>query len=110
METRYSFRRATSLPMGAESGRTHPTMGKNAAKRRARTIRMVVIPKPEPGTRSVIDRIGEGTVVFTGTLTTTTMACGKCGAPLIRGMRVDQIQHIVLRCNACGAYNESLVS
>lgn len=36
------------------------------------------------------------------------MECGNCGAPLVKGLGAHQLQNIVLRCNACGAYNESL--
>ena len=95
--------------MGAISGRTYRTVGKNAAGRRKRTIRMVVIPEPAPGTRSVINYQGEGTLIFSGAGAGTTMICGKCGAPLVQGMRIDQLQGLVLRCKACGSYNETLI-
>lgn len=95
--------------MVAESGRTFPTMGKASRHKKARTIRMVVIPEPEAGTRSVLKRTGEGTVVFQGQ-GSTKMVCGKCGAVLVTGMRVDQIRNVVLTCNNCGSYNETLVT
>ena len=97
--------------MGAISGRTYRTVGKNAAGRRKRTIRMVVIPEPAPGTRSVINYQGEGTVIFRSTAgPTTELVCGKCGAPLVVGMTVDQIRGMVLRCKRCGSFNETMVS
>jgi hypothetical protein len=82
-----------------------------ASKRKKRVLRLVVIPEPAPGTRTVMNRTGEGTVVFAGQGgPPITMVCGNCGAPLIEGMAVKQIQGFVLRCNRCGAYNETLIS
>jgi hypothetical protein len=100
--------------MGDASGRTYPTMGKKATKRRMRTIRLMVIPEPPPGTRSVFRLAPEapGTLVmnFTGRLKTADleMVCGNCGAPLVRGVNVSQFQSIVFVCNGCGMYNDSL--
>lgn len=97
--------------MDTASGRSGLTMGKNAQNRRKRAIPMVVIPEPAPGTRTVMVRTGEGTLVFDAPSgPATTLVCGKCRAPLVQGMRVDQIEGMVLRCNQCGAYNESLIS
>lgn len=79
-------------------------------KGRSRTIRMVVIPEPEPGTRSVLLLEGAGTIVMSGEGPPTTLVCGNCMAPLARGIRVDQIRNVVLRCNRCKRFNEPLVS
>lgn len=85
-------------------------MGKRA-KPQKRSIRLIVIPEPEPGTRSVIEMQGKGTVIMNaGDAPGTTMVCGNCGAPLVKGIRINQLQQIVLRCNGCGSYNETLVS
>jgi hypothetical protein len=84
-------------------------MGKKAKARRMRTIRLVVIPEPKPGTRSVLNYTGKGTLVMRGdTSPGTTMVCGKCEAPLIEGVGMDQIVDIVFHCNRCGAYNQTL--
>jgi hypothetical protein len=86
-------------------------VGKKAAKRRVRQVRLVVIPQPEPGTRTVINYQGEGTVIFRSpTGPATELLCGKCSAPLVVGMAVDQVRRIVLRCKRCGSFNEALVS
>ena len=86
-------------------------MGKKAQSRRTRIIRMVVIPEPAAGTRSVMNRQGEGTVIFAAPNgPNTTLVCGKCEAPLAVGMRVDQIVALVLRCNRCGSFNEPMVN
>lgn len=76
---------------------------------KGRVIRMVIIPEPPPGTRSVLKYTGAGTVVAQGP-GNTTMACGKCGAPLIKGAAVQTLRNIVLICKNCGSYNESLVT
>lgn len=76
--------------------------------RLGRIIRLHVIPEPAPRTRSVINRQGEGTVIFRSDQgPNTTLVCGKCAAPLAERMLVNQLQGMVLRCNQCGSYNES---
>lgn len=66
-----------------------------------------VIPEPDPGTRAGLDFIGEGSLAIVGYETGLSFDCGKCGAPLMRGVRRGQIRGAVLRCNACGAHNET---
>jgi DNA-directed RNA polymerase subunit RPC12/RpoP len=34
--------------------------------------------------------------------------CGGCRAALIEGMNAGQVSNIVIRCPACGVYNETL--
>jgi hypothetical protein len=100
--------------MGAESGRTYRTMtGAKKRARKRRTIRLVVIPEPEKGTRSVLIFNGEGTLAMRLAGTSgppVTMVCGNCSAPLTEGITVDQVQNLVFRCNRCGAFNETLIS
>lgn len=79
-------------------------------KPRRRTIRLAVIEEPVPNTRSVFLYEGTGTVAFQGEASPgLTMVCGKCGAPLVQGVGMDQIRNIVIKCNRCQAYNETLV-
>ena len=80
---------------------------KPARKKTERRIRMMVIPEPEPNTRSVLVYTGAGTVLMRGP-GNVVMECGNCGAPLIVGMPVATLQSVVLRCASCGAYNDSL--
>jgi hypothetical protein len=76
--------------------------------RPTQTIKLIVIPKPLPGTRTVFDRQGEGGIVFDAADgPEIVMVCGNCGAQLVRGMRADQLRNIVMRCNGCGSYNET---
>lgn len=85
-----------------------PTLNKSIPRERAkRHIRLMVIPKPEPNTRSVIVYTGEGTVVMSGP-GNSVMECGNCGVPLIEGVPVANIQNIVFRCPSCGEFNETL--
>ena len=78
-----------------------------AKKQRRRTVRMIVIPEPEPNTRSVLLYTGPGTVVMRGP-GNVTMVCGQCNSPLLEGMKVTQVQNLVFRCKNCGAFNETL--
>jgi len=70
-------------------------------------IRLPVIPEPDPGTRSVFERQGEGTVFFAGRFSGLSLDCGTCDAPLVVGMAPGQVVGIVLRCAACGAFNDT---
>ena len=66
-----------------------------------------VIPEPDPDTRTVFEKLGEGTTLFQGFDTNIALVCGTCGAPLAAGLQQTQIQGIVLRCKQCMAFNET---
>ncbi len=69
--------------------------------------RLQVIPEPDPDARSVFCLTGTGTVIFQGFESGLAMDCGKCGAPLVAGLRREQIRGVVLKCNSCGAFNDT---
>jgi hypothetical protein len=72
-------------------------------------IKLHVIPEPAQGTRSVLLREGEGTVVFRADhAPRVVMDCGACDARLVQGVPVSQIENVVLKCNGCGAFNETV--
>lgn len=75
--------------------------------RAKRHIRLMVIPEPEPNTRTVFHYTGEGTVVMRGR-GKTVMECGSCGVPLVIGLAVSEISSLVFRCPNCGEFNETL--
>jgi hypothetical protein len=66
-----------------------------------------VIPEPDPGTRSVFEKVGKGTVLFQGTSGSTAYGCGKCGEPLVVGVPLEQLVNLVLGCSSCGAFNKT---
>jgi predicted RNA-binding Zn-ribbon protein involved in translation (DUF1610 family) len=76
-------------------------------KRRKRHIKLMVIPEPETNTRTVLIYQGQGTIMMSGP-GNSVMECGNCGAPLIQGVAVSQIQNLVFRCASCGQYNETM--
>jgi len=76
-------------------------------KRAKRHIQLMVIPEPEPNTRSVFIYTGEGTAVMRGP-GNVVMECGNCGVPLVDGVSVANVQNIVFKCPNCGAFNETL--
>jgi uncharacterized Zn finger protein len=80
---------------------------RKGATPKKRRIRLMVIPEPEQGTRSVLVYTGEGTVVMRGP-GNVVMECGNCGVPLLEGVKVAQIQNLVFRCPSCGSFNETL--
>jgi len=94
--------------MGSVCGGFLISKQKGTDKQRHRTIRMMVIPEPAPNTRSVLLYTGPGTVVMRGQWNVT-MVCGKCASPLLEGVKTAILQNMVVRCQNCGAFNESLV-
>ncbi len=70
-------------------------------------VKLALIPQPNPNTRTVFVYEGKGTVVMQGP-GKLVMDCGGCGVPLLQGVRIEQVQNVVFRCPACGAYNETL--
>jgi len=69
-------------------------------------VALTVVPEPDPNSRTVFEKGGEGTLIFEGRETSISYDCGDCSAPLAVGILVSQIPGIVLRCARCGAYNE----
>ncbi|WP_419206668.1 SEC-C metal-binding domain-containing protein [Photobacterium leiognathi] len=69
-------------------------------------IKLKIIPEPDPNTRSVFIYNGEGTTVFRGYETGIEMNCGHCSSPLISGLNSNSVSNIVIRCKACGKFNE----
>ncbi len=70
-------------------------------------IKLRVIPKPAEGTRSVINLTGPGTVAFSGH-GDVVLECGNCGEPLAENVQEGQLSNLVIRCNNCAEYNETL--
>jgi hypothetical protein len=70
-------------------------------------VALTIMPEPDPGTRSVFQRVGEGTVFFAGRATQTSFDCGKCHTALMVGVVLEQAGGAVLRCPNCGAFNDT---
>lgn|GEM_PF-1673236 len=70
-------------------------------------LSLSVIPEPDPGSRAVFIYNGAGTVVMRGAEVGLSIDCGKCAAPLIVGVPVQRLQSLVIRCKACGAFNDT---
>ncbi|MGE0104966.1 MAG: SEC-C metal-binding domain-containing protein [Blastocatellales bacterium] len=70
-------------------------------------IMLKVIPEPDPNTRTVFEKIGEGSILFQGFETNIALVCGACNAVLAAGMASDKVRHIILRCNLCGSFNDT---
>ncbi len=80
---------------------------KTAQMNKTRHVRMAVIPEPAPGTRSVLVYEGPGTVAMRSQ-GNVTMECGKCGSPLLVGIKTSHVVELVFKCSKCGAFNETL--
>lgn len=69
-------------------------------------VALTPIPEPDPDTRSVLHRTGEGTVFFSGG-GDTDFSCGRCGALLARKVDAGQLRSLVLKCAGCGTFNDT---
>lgn len=71
-------------------------------------LKLRLVPQPAPGTASVLEYQGPGTVVVRGeTPDAPDLSCGGCNARLVSGHPWSAISGLVLRCKRCGAYNSS---
>lgn len=70
-------------------------------------VSLAVIPEPDPNTRTVFEKTGEGTSFIQGFQTGLALVCGNCSSVLAAGIHRQQIRNVVLRCKQCGAYNEA---
>jgi hypothetical protein len=76
-------------------------------------IRMLVIPKPARGTRTVLVQGGaddgaDCRPMFTGQADVDQL-CGRCERVLVQGVPLGQLRSTVLCCKRCGAYNDVAV-
>lgn len=62
-------------------------------------VPLKAIPEPDPNSRAVFIKNGEGSIILSGRETQISLDCGQCGASLVVGLRRDQIRNIVLHCN-----------
>lgn len=68
--------------------------------------RLAVVPEPDPNSRTIFVREGDGTIVLQGSETGLSQDCGNCGASLIAGVALGRVAGVVIRCNGCGSFNE----
>ncbi len=68
-------------------------------------IPLTVIMEPAPGTRAVIDRRSEATIMFSGRETDVTYVCGSCASALIVGLDLQKFHGVVIKCNHCKSFN-----
>lgn len=70
-------------------------------------VPLKVIPEPDPGFRSVLVKTTEGSRIIRARETTLALECGQCRAPLVVGLRKEQIRNVVLKCNQREAFNDT---
>jgi hypothetical protein len=67
-----------------------------------------VISPPDPGDRAVFEMTDKSnTVLFSGISGQHSLDCGNCFATLASRVNREQFRGVVLRCNGCGAYNDT---
>lgn len=71
-------------------------------------VRLTVIPEPDHLTRAVFVRTGEGTIAFSGYESGVAQCCGTCDSELIVGLPVGRVENVVIRCNKCGSFNDTV--
>lgn len=70
-------------------------------------IPLMVIPEPDPNTKTVFEHTGTGTIFFSYSDGRYSLDCGACGAPLAVVSDRQQVLGIVLHCAACGEFNDT---
>src|SRR5215213_3821606 len=88
----------------------HAPLVRSREPRISRHLSLEVVPAPPPGTASVLEVVGQDAVAVAGTDTEISYDCGKCSNPLMAGIRIEQVENIIIRCGACGSYNLSVVA
>lgn len=68
-----------------------------------RKVKLKIIPKPEPNTRTVFVTTVLPVIKGVGNVD---LICGNCKAVLIDGINKGQISNIVIQCPICKFYNE----
>ena len=74
----------------------------------ATKVAMRTIPEPPKGTRAVYRGRGAGTIAFRGEDEALSFVCGKCSSTLAKNVKGGQLNNLVLKCNRCGAFNETI--
>lgn len=69
-------------------------------------IALRVIPEPHDSIKTLFAHDGENTVVVYGPAKNHDYVCGVCAVTLIVGMQPEEIANLVVKCAACGAFNE----
>jgi len=98
-----SARRLDVAPLRFASARVRPRPSRDESNGRATTMRLRVIPRPAPGTRTVLMK--GSAPVFTGSGATTCL-CGACGLALAKKTSRGQVCDFVIKCPGCGSFNE----
>lgn len=67
-------------------------------------LKMAVIAKPLPGTRSIL--VPDGGIVASTDSEKTDLVCDQCDAILVEQAGVHHMYGIVIECTRCGFFNE----
>lgn len=70
--------------------------------------KLKVLKKPPNDSRSIIKKEEGDSVLFKGK-GKINFLCGKCDSPLAVGINENQIKGVVLHCNKCGSYNDTIL-
>lgn len=84
-----------------------PKVKKRVTPEITQELKLKVIAEPDPNTRTVLIYKGEGTVLMAGFDVGLALTCGQCNAHLVVGVPRENFNNIVIKCNNCGAFNES---
>lgn len=72
-------------------------------------FRLKIVDPPEPGAARIVvdvDAPGAKGVEHHGGAPGADVYCGRCGALLATGMRMQGVRNTVIRCKLCRAYND----
>ena len=68
---------------------------------------LAAIKEPPPGTRAIMTSDIGRAFFFTGSELAPNLLCGKCERILVSGRRTERMGDWVLKCQYCGAFNDT---
>ena len=71
-------------------------------------VSLVVIPEPEPDTRTILIQTGFPLRPIINSVGSIDYTCGDCEFVICKGLEgASQVQNIVFRCSHCSSFNET---
>jgi len=70
--------------------------------------KLKIIPKPDESERVILRTDSKDISIIIKGEGDLDLLCGSCGAILAKGINEGQIRNIVLYCNKCRSYNDTL--
>jgi hypothetical protein len=71
--------------------------------------KLTVIPEPSDKVRTILKSGDPSNTVIIRSQGNYDLLCGKCSSVLAKNVLKDQVQNVVLYCNKCRSYNDTML-